>query len=112
MLPNHIREFSSKSSDHLFLSYDRLSRTTTILGDMGCGKSRLLYLIENDIRKRYPDIPILIHDPKGEICEVLKDSLNKEEYNIIKINMANPKDGDTFNPYELPYYLYKKRYKY
>ena len=71
VLPNHIREFSHKSSHHLFLPYNRLSRTTTILGDMGCGKSRLLYLIEKDLREHYPDIPILIHDPKGEWLRTL-----------------------------------------
>lgn len=71
VLPKHIREFSHKSSHHLFLPYNRLSRTTTILGDMGCGKSRLLYLIEKDLREHYPDIPILIHDPKGEWLRTL-----------------------------------------
>ena len=38
---------------------------------MGCGKSRLLYIIEKKIRQHYPDIPILIHDPKGEWLRTL-----------------------------------------
>lgn len=71
ILPKQIREFSNKSSKNLFLPYNRLSRTTTILGDMGCGKSRLLYIIEKKIRQHYPDIPILIHDPKGEWLRTL-----------------------------------------
>lgn len=71
VLPDHIRDFSNSSSTNLRLPYNRLSRTTTILGDMGCGKSRLLYLIEHGIRQHYPDIPILIHDPKGEWLRTL-----------------------------------------
>ena len=33
---------------------------------MGSGKSRLMKAIHDGIRKQYPNIPILIHDPKGE----------------------------------------------
>ena len=77
-----------------------------IIGSTGSGKTQTLLLPQLRLAIKAGE-SFMVHDPKGEICEVLKDSLNKEEYNIIKINMANPKDGDTFNPYELPYYLYK-----
>ena len=66
VLPEHIRNFSSYSTKPLVLPFNRLSRGITILGDMGCGKSRLMKLIQDGIRKQYPKIPILIHDPKGE----------------------------------------------
>jgi len=66
VLPKLLQPFCSLASRPVVMAYDRLSRNTTILGDMGSGKSRLLFAIEAGIRKQYPDIPVLIHDPKGE----------------------------------------------
>lgn len=66
VLPEITRQFCNVKDLPVILAYDRLSRGVTALGDMGVGKSRLLSAIEAGIRKQYPDIPILIHDPKGE----------------------------------------------
>jgi hypothetical protein len=66
VVPKIVRDFSHKSDKKMVLPYDRLSRTTVIIGDMGCGKTRLMFLLLKDIQKHYPDIPILIHDRKGE----------------------------------------------
>lgn len=44
----------------------KLSSGITILGEKGSGKSRLMFGIHDEIRSQYPDVPILIHDPKGE----------------------------------------------
>jgi len=65
-LPDITRKFTAKSRDSIIIPYDRLSRGITILGDMGCGKSRLMYALHDGIRENYPNIPMLIHDPKGE----------------------------------------------
>jgi hypothetical protein len=66
VVPKIVREFSHKSSKNMVLPYDRLSRTTVIIGDMGCGKTRLMFLLLKDIEAHFPNIPILIHDRKGE----------------------------------------------
>lgn len=66
VLPGIAQQFYSSDNDPVVMAYDRLSRGVTALGDMGSGKSRLLFAIEAGIRKQYPEIPILIHDPKGE----------------------------------------------
>jgi len=66
VLPEITRQFCNVNELPVILAYDRLSRGITALGEMGMGKSRLLAAIEAGIRKQYPDIPILIHDPKGE----------------------------------------------
>jgi len=44
----------------------KLSSGITILGEKGTGKSRLMFTIHDEIRAKYPNIPFLIHDPKGE----------------------------------------------
>jgi hypothetical protein len=66
VLPSIAQQFYDRDNEPVLIAYDRLSRGITALGDMGSGKSRLLSAIEAGIRKQYPDIPILIHDPKGE----------------------------------------------
>lgn len=71
ILHQRARIFADDGKCILKIPYSRLSRTTTILGNMGSGKSRLMGLIESDIRKKYPNIPILIHDPKGEWLRTL-----------------------------------------
>lgn len=66
VLPEHIRGFTRRFTNKLIIPYNRLSRGITILGNMGSGKSRLMQILEETIRDKYPDVPILIHDPKGE----------------------------------------------
>jgi hypothetical protein len=69
ILPKHIRKFSQSTGGKITIPYNKLSQTITILGKSGSGKSRLMQLLYIDIKKRYPNIPILIHDPKGEWLE-------------------------------------------
>jgi len=66
VLPKRIQEFAPDTKSDIVVPFDRLSRGVTILGDMGSGKSRLMAAFVNGIQERYPDIPVLIHDPKGE----------------------------------------------
>ena len=66
VLPKHVRQYVPYSTAPVIIPYNLLSRGVTVLGSMGCGKSRLMRSIHDKIRDRYPDIPILINDPKGE----------------------------------------------
>lgn len=66
VLPPHVRGFTRRFTNKLIIPYNRLSRGITILGNMGSGKSRLMQILEETVREKYPDVPILIHDPKGE----------------------------------------------
>jgi len=74
VLPKHVRKFvPDAGGEEIIIPYNRLSRGVTILGDMGCGKSRLMSLIVQEIISQYPEIPILIHDPKGEWLRTFYD---------------------------------------
>jgi len=66
VLPPHVRGFTRRFTNKLIIPYNRLSRGITILGNMGSGKSRLMQILEETVREKYPDVPVLIHDPKGE----------------------------------------------
>ena len=65
ILPGHAR-WLARESGEIRIPFDRLSRGITILGEKGSGKSRLLFAIQDAIRAQFPNVPILIHDPKGE----------------------------------------------
>ena len=65
ILPGHAR-WLARAGGEVRIPFDRLSTGITILGEKGSGKSRLLFAIHDAIRAKYPKIPILIHDPKGE----------------------------------------------
>lgn len=65
ILPGHAR-WLARERGEVRIPFNRLSRGITILGEKGSGKSRLLFAIHDAIRAQYPNVPILIHDPKGE----------------------------------------------
>jgi hypothetical protein len=65
ILPMHSRWLARDGGD-IRIPFDRLSCGVTILGEKGAGKSRLLFAIHDAIRAQYPNVPILIHDPKSE----------------------------------------------
>ena len=67
ILPKDMRQFvSAGKGDKISLPAELLTRGISILGDPGSGKSRLMRLLHDEMRALYPDIPVLIHDPKGE----------------------------------------------
>jgi hypothetical protein len=67
IIPPDIREFiTAKDGDKISLPTSLATSGISILGDPGSGKSRLMRRLHDEIRRLYPDIPILIHDPKGE----------------------------------------------
>ena len=65
LLPDLVRWLAG-GRQRVAIPYTRLSNGMTILGEKGSGKSRMLFLIHDALRRDYPDTPILIHDPKGE----------------------------------------------
>lgn len=65
VLPAHTA-WNAEASGDVVIPFDRISCSVTILGEKGSGKSRLLFRFHDAIRKRYPGVPMLIHDPKGE----------------------------------------------
>ena len=73
ILPGHTR-WLARERGGIRIPFDRLSRGIAIVGEKGSGKSRLLFAIHDAIRAQYPDVPILIHDPKGEWYRTYYDS--------------------------------------
>lgn len=66
VLPEHVRWSAKLSAGKIVVPFDQISNGVTVFGERGSGKSRLLFGIHDEIRSRYPNIPILINDAKPE----------------------------------------------
>lgn len=66
VLPDGSRWSAKRGWWPIEIPVKKLSSGITILGEKGSGKSRLMFGIHDEIRAKYPNVPILIHDPKGE----------------------------------------------
>ena len=78
-----------------------------VIGITGSGKTQLTMLPQLKYAIEAGE-SFIVNDVKGEIKETLKDSLKENKYETITINLANPEDGNKYNPLLLPYELYKK----
>ena len=79
---------------------------TLVIGATGSGKTQDTILPAIKILAKKGE-SVVVTDPKGEIYEKAGGLLKKNGYNIILLNFRNPQNGNTWNPLELPYRLYK-----
>ena len=78
-----------------------------VIGITGSGKTQTTMLPQLKFAIDAEE-SFLVNDVRGEIKETLKESLKKNNYEIITINLTNSSDSNKFNPLLLPYELYKK----
>lgn len=81
-----------------------------VVGATGSGKTQTTLLPESRLAIRAGE-SIVINDVKGEIYDRLKNDLEKNDYNVIKINLSNPEQSNNYNIFSLPYDLYKNNEK-
>lgn len=91
--------------DSLYIKDD--TSNTLVIGCTGSGKTQTTVLPVLKLAIKAGE-SFILNDINGEILGVLKEDLNKEKYNTIVINLADPSNSDGFNPLEVPYKLYKE----
>ncbi len=79
---------------------------TLVIGATGSGKTQNTILPTIKVLAKKGE-SVIVTDPKGEIYEKAGGLLKKNGYKIILLNFRNPQNGNTWNPLELPYRLYK-----
>lgn len=90
-----------------FLYIDPSGMHNLIIGNTGSGKTQSIILPSLKLAVQAGE-SILITDGDGEIYRRMVKKLREENYKTIVINMDNPNLGDSWNPLELPYRLYKE----
>ena len=77
-----------------------------IIGSTGSGKSQgLSFPFIRTLAKAGESM--IVTDPKGELYEGTANELKEKGYNIVLLNFREPQRGNCWNPFTLPYKLYK-----
>ncbi len=78
-----------------------------IIGSTGSGKTQItVFPMVKTLAKKGESM--IITDPKGEIYEKTGNMLREKGYNIVLLNFRDPQKGNAWNPFSLPYSLYKE----
>ena len=78
-----------------------------IIGSTGSGKTQITVLPMVQVLAKKGE-SMIITDPKGEIYEKTSNMLREKGYNIVLLNFRDPQKGNAWNPFSLPYSLYKE----
>jgi len=77
-----------------------------VIGSTGTGKTQCVILPLVKILARKGE-SMIVTDPKGEIYRESAGLLKEKGYQILVLNFRDPQRGNTWNPLNLPYKLYK-----
>lgn len=77
-----------------------------IIGSTGSGKTQMMVQPMVSVLAKAGE-SMIITDPKGEIYEKNGEMLRERGYKIVVLNFRNPLKGNSWNPFALPYDLYK-----
>ena len=80
---------------------------TLVIGATGSGKTQTVIFPTVKILAKKRE-SMIITDPKGEIYEETANMLKSKGYNVILLNFRDPQNGNSWNPMDLPYKLYKE----
>ena len=78
-----------------------------IIGSTGSGKSQAISKPFIRVMAKAGE-SMIVTDPKGELYEDTSLELKERGYNIIVLNFRDPQRGNCWNPFSLPYKLYKE----
>lgn len=77
-----------------------------VIGSTGTGKTQCVILPLVKILAKKGE-SMIVTDPKGEIYRESAGLLKEKGYQILVLNFRDPQRGNTWNPLNLPYKLYK-----
>ncbi len=77
-----------------------------IIGSTGSGKSQSISFPFINVMAKAGE-SMIVTDPKGELYEGTAKELEKRGYNIVLLNFRDPDKGNGWNPFNIPYQLYK-----
>lgn len=78
-----------------------------IIGSTGSGKSQAISFPFINVMAKSGE-SMIVTDPKGELYEGTAKELEKRGYNIVLLNFREPEKGNCWNPFHIPYRLYKQ----
>ena len=94
------------SYDDNFLYIDNKEAHNLIIGCTGSGKTQATILPLLRLSS-FAGESMVVNDPKGEIYTKCANMLKEKGYNVLVLDFDNPKYGNSWNPFKMPYELYK-----
>lgn len=85
---------------------DKLNHSL-VIGSSGSGKTQAIILPMLELSRRAGE-SVVIHDTKSELYDLTKEKFRESGYNVIKLNFDSAINCNSWNPFELPYKLYKE----
>ena len=109
-----LKDAKDVKTSSLPLAYDDKSLFTNareghtfIIGATGSGKTQSISLPKIYLGELAGE-SFIISDDKGEIYDIFAPKMKKDGYEVVAIDFASPDYGDMWNPFTLPYKLYKE----
>lgn len=93
--------------DDNYLYIDNKESHTLVIGSTGSGKTQTTILPISKLAMMAGE-SFVINDVKGDIYERLDSELENKGYKVITLNFENSNLGNSWNPFTLPYLLFKK----
>lgn len=91
--------------NNLYLNNDEAH--SLIIGTTGSGKTQATILPLMKLSMLAGE-SIVVNDVNGDIYERTANNFRENGYNVVVLDFDNPKYGDSWNPLDLPYKLYKQ----
>ena len=95
----------SYDNEYLYIS-DRLNHSL-VIGSTGSGKTQTITLPLLELANKANE-SVIIHDTKSELYDATSEKFKQNGYNIIKLNLDDAMNCNSWNPLELPFRLYKE----
>lgn len=86
--------------DENSLYIDSRSNHSIVIGTSGSGKTQTIILPMTELA-RISNESVVVYDKSSEIYERTKKDYENAGYNVIKINFDNPKESNSWNPFDL-----------
>ena len=93
--------------DDEYLYINDKSGHSLVIGSTGCGKTQVTILPVTKLAMMTGE-SIIVNDVKGEIYDRTASELEKNGYKLVVLNFDNANLGNSWNPFTLPYSLFKK----
>ena len=94
-------------NDGTYAWVDNGENHSMIIGASGSGKTQcIMFSLLKILAKKGESM--IVTDPKGELYEESAEMMRSKGYNVILINFRDPLYGSAWNPFSLPYRLYKE----
>ena len=92
--------------DDEYLYVDSKSAHSIVIGSTGSGKTQTITLPMLEMAAMAGE-NVLVQDNMGELYEHTKDMFIEKGYKIVKLDFNNTTESTKWNPFDLPYKMYK-----